>query len=243
MKCVKPHSFRRIIFLFLITLSASSCATQTSRMELGLPDNAKGQQILLMPMDIQLSTLTAGGVLKPEAEWTQNAYTHVEEAIRKQVDAMDIRLLSPEDVEGIQLSVDEQQKRIQLIKLYEAVGQSILTHQYVPAFNLPAKEKKFDWSIGPEAKFLKDKYGADYALFVYLRDSYASGGRVLTFLAVAALTGSSIQMGQQVGFGSVVDLNTGRIIWFNKLARGTGDLRTQKAAESSVRILLKDLLP
>ena len=59
---------------------------------------------------------------------------------------------------------------------------------------------------------LRDKYRADYSLFVHLRDSYASPGR-----------GVALEGGSQVGFASLVDLNTGDIVWINRLRRNSGD--------------------
>jgi hypothetical protein len=44
-----------------------------------------------------------------------------------------------------------------------------------------------------------------------------------------------------MAFASVVDLNTGDIVWFNRLISTTGDLRNQKEANKSVANLLKGL--
>ena len=112
-------------------------------------------------------------------------------------------------------------------------------HQYNPMLKLPGKNGQFDWTLGPEVRFLKDKYEADYVLFVYLRDSYASTGRKVAFV-VAAAFGIGIPLGQQIGFASLIDLDTGEIAWFNRLDRGVGDLRTDEAATKSVEILLSN---
>ena len=192
-----------------------------------------------MPMDIQLDTLTAGGILKPEAEWTAKARKHVAKAIREQMTQPDIHLIYPKDIEKIKLDAEEEEKRNQLIKLHEAVGYSVLLHQYNPQYKLPGKKGVFNWSLGPEARFLKEKYSSNYALFVYLRASYASAGRVAFFIVAAAL-GVGIPLGQQFGFASLIDLETGEVLWFNRLLRGEGDLRTQKPASNSVKLLLSD---
>ena len=239
MRGSKRHSFKWIIFLLLIVFLSGGCATIPLRVSAHLPHREKSEKILLMPMDIQLSTLTAGGILKPEAEWTAKANKHVEKAIREKMNQMDIRLFYPAEAEEIELDDEEREKRIQLIKLHEAVGHSILLHQYIKEYELPGKKGDFDWSLGPEARFLKEKYMADYALFVYLRDSYASAGRIAAFI-VMAVFGVGIQMGQQVGFSSLVDLETGEVLWFNRLFRGAGDLRTEEAASNSVELLLSN---
>ncbi len=46
--------------------------------------------------------------------------------------------------------------------------------------------------------------------------------------------------GQQVGFASLVDLETGDIVWFNRLVSGVGDLRTAEPARAAVDDLLAD---
>jgi hypothetical protein len=48
--------------------------------------------------------------------------------------------------------------------------------------------------------------------------------------------------GSQVGFASVVDLKTGDIVWFNRLIRPQGDLRTPAAAAETVKALVSDAL-
>jgi hypothetical protein len=237
MKGPRYYGIQRVVFLSIIALLVYGCVTTSFRTSPNLTPREETQKILLMPMDVQLSTLTAGGVLKPEAEWTAKGKECVEEAIKVQMALMDIRLLCNEDIEKFKISAEEEEKRIQLIKLHEAVGHSILLHQYNPQLKLPGKNDQFNWSLGPKAEFLKEKYGADYALFVYLRDSYASGGRVAFFI-VAAAFGVAIPLGQQVGFASLIDLRTGEVVWFNRLARGSGDLRTQEAAANSIKHLL-----
>lgn len=51
-------------------------------------------------------------------------------------------------------------------------------------------------------------------------------------IALAAF-GVGVPGGTQVGYASLVDLNTGQVLWFNRMIRTTGDLReADKAAES-----------
>ena len=86
---------------------------------------------------------------------------------------------------------------------------------------------------------LRDKYGSDYALFVFLRDSYVSAGRVAVQIFAAAF-GVGISGGTQVGFASLVDLKTGDVVWFNRLVSTSGDLRTADAAEKTISGLLEN---
>jgi len=236
---MKTIRFVGVIIALLAALAVGGCvaAVQKSAPDLSLRENTK--RILLMPMDIELSVLTAGGILEPNAAWTADAKKYIHEAINKKLASQNGALLVDSDTDSDQLDTDQLDLQQQLIKLHEAVGYTILKHKYIEPFKLPSKKNKFDWTLGEKARFLKETYGADYALFVYMRDSYATTGRV-AFIIVAAAVGVGVPGGQQVGFASLVDLNTGQIVWFNRLVRAAGDLRTMEKATLSVDQLLLD---
>lgn len=59
-------------------------------------------------------------------------------------------------------------------------------------------------------------------------------------MVVLALAGIGIGGGIQQGYATLIDLNDGKIVWFNRLISTTGDLREAKAAESSIDSLLKN---
>jgi len=54
----------------------------------------------------------------------------------------------------------------------------------------------------------------------------------------AAILGVGVPGGRQISFASLVDLDTGDIVWFNFLVSGTGDLRDPNSARDSVDSLL-----
>ena len=111
----------------------------------------------------------------------------------------------------------------------------------MPIRSLPSRGGKVDWSLGPEARRLKKAGGADYALFVYIRDTYSSLGRRAMQLVMLGLFASPSLGGQQLGFASLVDLDTGDIVWFNRILRDFGDLRDAAAADATARELLAGL--
>ncbi|TQV74186.1 hypothetical protein FKG94_16395 [Exilibacterium tricleocarpae] len=195
----------------------------------------RSPKILLMPLDVELSVLTAAGLTEPQAEWTTNAITHMQTALAEEVSDRGATLESYESV--VQ---DPAATAVQMEKLHEAVGLSILTHHLGP-LRLPAKNGAFDWTLGRGARALESDTDADYALFVFVRDSYASGGRVAMQIGMALL-GASVSGGMQVGFASLVDLKSGDIVWFNRLMSSTGDLRKIEPARNTVKSLL-DTLP
>ena len=117
------------------------------------------------------------------------------------------------------------------------MGRTILVHKYVPQLALPTKSEKFDWTLGPNAQELRETTGADYGLFVFIRDSYTSAGRAAV-IVFAALLGVSVPGGYTAGFASLVDLNTGDVVWFNRLVSRSGDLRTAGPARDVINSLL-----
>jgi hypothetical protein len=53
-----------------------------------------------------------------------------------------------------------------------------------------------------------------------------------------ALLGIGVGGGAQIGYASLVDLNNGRVLWFNRLLRATGDLREPDKAAETLNALL-----
>ena len=222
-------------FLLLIVLLVG--CVPTFQMAKNFQQPSASIKILLMEPDIQLAEMTASGLLEPRADWTaagrKNMTAALGDFFRKKKDAL-VFYRAPENHKKTLHLHD------QLIKLHEVVGETILVHKYLQAYALPTKAKEFDWSLGKDVNSLHEQHSADYALFVYVRDSYTSAGRAALIMAAAVL-GVGLRGGVQVGFASLVDLRTGQLVWFNKLLRGTGDLRTAEPAREAVQQLLSHI--
>jgi hypothetical protein len=225
---------KHLVILFVL-LIASGCAQTSVLTPVGKTFPAdKSDRILLMPPDIELSEMTASGMLELRADWTASGLTNVTAALIQELKAHHDTMVKYEEPPEGSVEFHEHQ---QIIKLHEVVGHSILLHKYSPNLQLPTKENTFDWSLGQTVTTFRKKPGADYALFIFMRDSYASGSRVALGV-VLAVAGIGIPMGRQVGFASLVDLQTGEIVWFNRMISGKGDLRTPEPARNSVKRLL-----
>ncbi len=219
--------------LLLGTLLLAACAQTRHHRADGVAAEAalgRGAEVLIVESDIELSELLGSGVQQPRADWTEGARRLVDDAIADELQRRGARLTHYRAPQDPQLA----QRQRQAILLHEAVGTSILIHRHfgVP---LPHKGKAFDWTLGPGVRALDPD--ARYALFVFIRDSYASGGRK-AMMAVGLLLGVGVSLGQQVGFASLVDLEDGRVVWFNLLSSQTGDLRDAEGAKASVAKLL-----
>lgn len=230
-------NFTLTALVVLVGLVAA-CAQTSSFQKSEAPKVQRGAKILLMTPDIELYEISAGGMPVPKADWTAEAQRHVASALRQEFSDAGIGLVAygSRASEGA-----DEERHQQIVKLHRAVGQAILVHKYSQKMSLPTKQDKFDWTLGAGAAVLRRAYGADYGLFVYLRDSYATAGRTALIIAAAILFGVSVEGGTQLGFASLVDLRTGDIVWFNRLVSKYGDLRSPERARAAVQNLLADM--
>ncbi len=217
--------------LLLATILLSGCVTTVSTNQefTGLDTNAN---IVLMPPDIKYFRVTASGITEPIAEWTESANREFLAALRAYASEQNLNL-------AVQSRPEMSDYAVEYNKLHSAVGQTILENHY-GAIKLPAKRGAFDWSLGDGVHQMTLNPDSQYALFVNYRDYQAGGGRIGMAVFAAAL-GASIYTGHQGGFASLVDLNTGNVVWFNNTPATQGDMRKPEGATKLVTQLLKDL--
>ncbi|MDX1431177.1 MAG: hypothetical protein R3286_01890 [Gammaproteobacteria bacterium] len=227
---------RRLLLALPVLAVLSGCATTQSHVssDAMLPQTDTPPVMLLMKPDVELSELTAGGIQQPHAQWTVAGLGNIEQALADMMRKRNVKMVPYEPPDNDPQRLHDQQ---QIIKLHRAVGVSIIRHKYFEPEVLPTKQSVFDWSLGPDVQMLREDYEADYALFVFVRDSYATAGRTAMIVAMAVL-GVGIPAGTQAGFASLVDLRTGNVVWFNRLVSATGDLRTRGPAEQAVASLM-----
>lgn len=183
---------------------------------------------LLVQPDVQLSLLTAAGLSEAREDWSRDGRTNLAEAIRGELQGRHpVEMLDPaQSMEG---------RTGQLLRLHEAVGQTIVG--FGP--QMPTKKGSFDWTLGDGTKVLREAKGADYALFVTARGTYASAGRKALMIG-AAMLGVGIPLGNQMVYASLVDLRTGRVVWFSTaLAGPQADMRNADGARSLAKDLMK----
>jgi len=222
---------KRLFALAAVCMVLGACTTTNVKSAAGLPTAPpKEAQVLVAQPDIDLKLLTASGLLEPRADWTAAARTNMQAAVEATLKGKSHKLtvLDP--------STAMEGREGQILRLNGAVGNSILSYGLITN-SLPSKSG-FDWTLGEGTQLLAAKYGTDYALFVYGRGSYSSGGRVAMMIGAAAL-GVSIPMGGQQAMASLVDLKTGKVIWFNfAVASPSADMRSPEGA----RLLTESLL-
>lgn len=229
----------RLALVLLGTAVLAGCTTtkQFSNTEFKPPEGR--YRMIVMRPDISVGALTAGGVVEPREDWTTTARANVLAALQAQqaVRGGETRIAMTREEAGADAATV-----LELDRLHRAVGGSIRLHKYTPGQELPTKRTTFDWTLGEAAVRYGQATNYDYALFLSASDSFSTGGRValqaVSFLGCVVGVCVMPTSGMQYAFASLVDLESGRVVWFNFLASSVGDIRTEKGAEAMVARLL-----
>ena len=224
-------------------LTLCACTTTRQVADVGFRPPEGNYRLIVMQPDISVGVLTAGGAVEPHEAWTNQARENVLKALEKQqADRGGATKVAAtrEEAGGDPATVAD------LYWLHNAVGNSIKLHKYM-GLALPTKKDRFDWTLGEKAVSFGASTQYDYALFLHAQDSFSSGGRVALQAAgmLTCLIGVCVMPagGQQIAFASLVDLKTGRVVWFNVLASSVGDIRSPEGAEKMVVSLLDKMKP
>jgi hypothetical protein len=220
----------RWLLVLSLGLAGLAHAQPSRNLAPGFTDRPALSRLLVVPVDMELYSISAGGIQEPKADWTEAAVKNFRTGLdgRKKLLGDNVVRLEEKDLDEL----------AEINALHGAVAQAVFLHHMLGIAKLPTKNDVLDWSMGDSVKALRDKTGADYALFTWIRDSYASPERKAAMIMMAVL-GVGIPGGAQVGYASLVDLQTGRIVWFNDLRRAHGDLRELESAQETVETLLK----
>jgi 2',3'-cyclic-nucleotide 2'-phosphodiesterase (5'-nucleotidase family) len=187
--------------------------------------------------------LTAGGAVERRQDWTDQARANLLKALAAQQAGRggETKVATTREEAGADPAVVAE-----LDRLHQAVGQSIQVHK-LAGLPLPTKKDRFDWTLGEQAVRFGQATQYDYALFLHAEDSFASSGRVA--LQAVAFLGCMVAIcmmpggGQQAAYASLVDLKTGKVVWYNALASTKGDIRTEEGAREMVDRLLDRMKP
>lgn len=230
------HRFRALAaWILASTLMVGAALAQTADRQRApgftqLPANAS---VAVFPVDVELFELSAGGIPEPRADWTAGARKHMGEAFAA--------IAAKAGIGSRTVSDDVADEFAEQVGLHAAVARAIALHHTGPVvWRLPSKAEQLNWSFADAMQPVAAKTGARYGLFMWVRDSYASAGRKAMMVGMAIL-GVAMTGGIQVGYASLVDLQTGQVLWFNQLARGSGDLREAAAAAETMDALLRGL--
>jgi len=214
-------------------LMLSACATNRTRNTTNTFTPKTGSATILVTPDVNLQLLMASGMRETRADWSEQGQDNLMAALEKELAARGSKVTVLDPSKGLT------PRQIQLLKLNDAVVNTSLQYEYF-SFGLPTKKGKFDRTIGPGAKVLAGGSAEDYALITRAAGSFSSGGKIAMNIAMAAL-GGPVQFGGTQMYLTLIDLDTGDIVWSNLASAATGgDIRSPEGAESVVRAALKD---
>ena len=246
---------RRTSLAVAITASllSSACVQTRQYADVQFAPPSGDYKLLVLRPDVTVGSLTTGGMVELRADWTEQARASITAALRAQQAARggNVTIIEHRN----QLTGVSEQELADIERLNFAVDQSIVDAKY-NGNGLPTKRRRgLDWTLGADAVKLGQKTGYDYALFLHAEDAVASKGRVA--LGLIGLAGCFIgfcapNVGgqQQLDYASLVDLRTGKVVWFNVVAAGSqvpgikfGDLRSSEGAAQMVERLLGRMKP
>ena len=244
---------RRLGIALLLTVALSGCVQTRQYADVEFSPPQGDYKLLVMRPDVTVGSVTTGGLVEPRADWTETARAKLLTALRAQQAARGGNVLVLDRRDSLP-GVDAE-TIADLERLHYAVGSSIALHRYSGAY-LPTKRNKgLDWTLGEDAVALGRRTGYDYALFLHAEDSFASDGRVVLQVLGAAgcfvgFCAPNIGGAGQFAYASLVDLRTGKVVWFNVVQTGSqiagikmGDLRTDEGAAQMVERLLGRMKP
>ncbi|MGB4068997.1 MAG: hypothetical protein WBK08_13285 [Nitrospira sp.] len=238
-------------FLFFTFLSAASAEFHTH------PDfekrSAHIKQISLLPPQIHMFEIGAGGTLEKMEAWSQAAGANIRKAMKEEFTKREYLQLT--EFDELTLSGPARLTYDETFLLYDVISNDILTHTFstpsvhhtrtvvtTPFFSWKARD--FSYALGKEVGMFTSSH-VDAYLVVRGFDQRSSGGRkalgVGTALVGAALGVAIIpQRGANLFWASLVDAHTGDILWFSR-SLTPHDLRNSEEATKLVLEFMTDL--
>lgn len=216
----------------LLCVVAAGCATgQTSiHRELAASvQRALPRKVLLLPVEIRVHEVSAGGVAEKIDAWSAAASDNAVRYIRH----LAVGRGAFELVESPPLSPEQKAQLEQHIALYEAVAGSAYLARASPIAVWKERARNFDYTLGAGLEPLAEHTGIDAAMIVIGSDYISSAGRkaaMVMGVLLGALAGGVVVPQGGISFVSVgvVDMRTGNLLWFGTDQSSTTDFRNER---------------
>lgn len=188
------------------------------------------KKVVVLPIDITVVEVTAGGVEEKVPDWSKEA----SQSVFKAVSAAIARQPGMKEIAPPQFSGASAANFDEHLALYKLV---VNTAARIPWQH---KARHFDYAIGSGLRAVAEQTGADAAIMVYGRDYASTTGRkaravVGNIPIVNIFTGPAPQLGHSFIRVGVVDLRTGDLLWINSQYReGSTNLRDANDAAKMV---------
>jgi hypothetical protein len=225
--------------LLIITLLLAGCAaTPSAKLHYSItqePGSRPLQQIVLLPVDVDVYELSAGGVKEEVPEWSNTAETNIRNALLVAKGAGGT-CCTTRRVDTSSLTPAEREILEEHLALFNRVATNAMLNT---AWHFKAEH--FDYTLGDGLGFLKEKYGLDAGLVITGEDVVSSSGRKTTAV-LGAMFGVAIPLGHSILMGGLVDFSTGDLLWLNHVvsAAGQTDLRDPASCLELAKTLMQD---
>ena len=233
-------STTRSLLLIAMFLVLTGCVTApTHKVHYSLLENPTPQRferVVLLPVDVEVHEMSAGGVVEEVGDWSQQAGESVRQGFMLvREDEINVRA-----VDASKLTRKERKQLEQHLELFKVVAGNALWATNPMNTGWQFKNERFDYTLGEGLSFLERKYGVNAGLIVIGQDTVTTGGRKAMSFA-AAVAGYSIQMDHEYLVAGLVEFESGNVLWLNQVAgQGSADLRDAESAKAFVEKLMQD---
>jgi len=228
---------RRILqamVLIMASVTASGALAAMSAVNPAFTQNldARPKKVVLLPPQVFVFELSAGGVATRMADWEATAKDNLVTAATRLAqgaglfEVVSTPTLSPADLDQLEAHIG----------LYDRVAQSVFVYGRGEQDAWAHKKHEFDYTVGPGLAFLREHTGADAALIVLGSDFISSGERKAAFV-VGLLLGVALPLGQSFITTGLVDLNTGDVQWMSFDSSASLDTRKPADVDEILRAL------
>ena len=194
--------------------------------------DARPKKVVLLPPQVFVFELSAGGVPTRMADWEAAARDNLASAATRLARESGLFELVP----APRLDSPELDQLEAHIGLYDRVAQSVFVYGRGNQSAWAHKKNEFDYTVGPGLAFLRAQTDADAALIVLGSDYISTGGRKAAFVAGLAL-GIVMPLGQSFITAGIVDLKTGDVQWMSFDSSSSMDSRNPADVDDLMRDL------
>lgn len=221
--------FRKFLALFGLLACSMPALSQYRHVSLQDHTQTLPKKVVIVPADVLVRELSAGGMLEKVPEWTRQSSDNLTRAMaevgrqQSRFTVLDLPPLSPAEHDRLE----------QAIGTFMTVGVTAHNMLLRGGAAWAHKRREFDYTIGDSLAFLKQKTGADAAILIAGDDIVSSDGRKAA-MVFAAMLGVGLSPGRSVALTSVVDLATGNLLWMQFDQSMSKDLKDYASAREMV---------
>lgn len=235
-----PRAFRLFILPAAVALLAGCAAGPSTRLHYTIkqePGSRPLQQVVLLPVDVDVYEMSAGGIKEEVPDWSDVAEENVRNALLVSKDP-EGKCCVTREVNSTSLTEEERGILEEHLALFNTVAANAMWADLPVNSAWHFKAQHFDYTLGNGLAFLKTNYGIDAGLIILGEDVVSTAGRKTTAV-VGAMVGFIVPLGHSTLVGGLVDFETGDLLWLNHtVSGGNADLRERGSALGLARELM-----